>query len=399
MTRPNLITRDFALVWLLTFLTFFAAFQLFPTVPLRLRELGATLGESGRFLSVFTAGSAVGALFTGPLGDRLGHRRLVVATTFLFALCTGAYGLIRHTWGFYLLALPHGVIWSGLLTSTMATLSHTLPEARRVDGLALYGLASPSGVFFGPTLALWITGRWGFPPLVFLLAVIFTGLSFYARTLPRVAPAASRRPAFQLPEPAVLLPCLVLFASALGYGALNSYTAQEAKALAFSFPSAFFTALAVGMVGMRLAMTRIGFGARPVRLLPGRIGAAALGSALLAVLPGGTWRHAVSGVLYGAGYSMMHTLVNAYVLDRVHPERRGAAFGATLFAFDSGIGLGAFTLGALIGLKGYRWGWAAGTLLLLVSLALSVRLSRPPGDEASTARVEDSQRDVLPPHS
>jgi predicted MFS family arabinose efflux permease len=198
----------------------------------------------------------------------------------------------------------------------------------------------------------------------------------YARTLPQVVPPEARRPAFQFPERAVLLPCAVLFASALGYGALNSYTAQEAKALNFAFPSAFFTALAAGMVGMRLAMTRIGFGSRPVRLLPGMIAAAALGSGLLAALPGGTWRHACSGVLYGAGYSMMHTLVNAYVLDRVEPDRRGTAFGATLFAFDSGIGLGAFSLGALIGWKGYRWGWAVGTLLLLVSLALSFRISR-----------------------
>jgi MFS family permease len=374
--RSALLSRDFALVWLLTFLTFFAAFQLFPTVPLRLRELGATLGESGRFLSVFTTGSAVGALFTGPLGDRLGHRRMVVASAFLFALCVGSYGLLRQPWGFYLLALPHGVVWSGLLTSTLATLSHVLPESRRVDGLSLYGLAIPSGVFFGPTLALWILGRWGFPPLVFLLAAIFIGLSLYARTLPQVVPPEARRPAFQFPERAVLLPCAVLFASALGYGALNSYTAQEAKALNFAFPSAFFTALAAGMVGMRLAMTRIGFGSRPVRLLPGMIAAAALGSGLLAALPGGTWRHACSGVLYGAGYSMMHTLVNAYVLDRVEPDRRGTAFGATLFAFDSGIGLGAFSLGALIGWKGYRWGWAVGTLLLLVSLALSFRISR-----------------------
>ena len=52
------MTRQFALVWTLTFVTFFAAFQLFPTVPLRLRELGASLAESGRFMSLFTAGSA-----------------------------------------------------------------------------------------------------------------------------------------------------------------------------------------------------------------------------------------------------------------------------------------------------------------------------------------------------
>ena len=85
MSQPRLLTRAFLLVWVLTFVTFFAAFQLFPTVPLRLRELGASLAESGRFMSLFTAGSALGALFTGPLGDRLGHRRLVITSALLFA--------------------------------------------------------------------------------------------------------------------------------------------------------------------------------------------------------------------------------------------------------------------------------------------------------------------------
>ena len=63
--RPPLVTPAFALVWVLTFLTFFAAFQLFPTVPLRLMELGASRAESGWFMTVFTTGSAFGALVGG----------------------------------------------------------------------------------------------------------------------------------------------------------------------------------------------------------------------------------------------------------------------------------------------------------------------------------------------
>ena len=90
ITKPRLLTRTFVLVWTLTFVTFFAAFQLFPPVPLRLRELGASLAESGRFMSLFTAGSALGALVTGPLGDRVGHRRLVVACAGLFGRFLGA---------------------------------------------------------------------------------------------------------------------------------------------------------------------------------------------------------------------------------------------------------------------------------------------------------------------
>jgi len=91
MAEPSrLFTRHFVLVFAITFITFFAAFQLFPTVPLRLLKLGATVAQSGRFMTAFTAGSATGALFTGPLGDRVGQRRMVVLGAVGFGLFLAA---------------------------------------------------------------------------------------------------------------------------------------------------------------------------------------------------------------------------------------------------------------------------------------------------------------------
>ena len=371
----RLVTRQFALMWALTFVTFFAAFQLFPTVPLRLRELGASLAESGRFLSLFTAGSALGALFTGPLGDRLGHRRLVITSALLFAGFLAAYALMPTRWGIYLLAFPHGIVWSGLLTATMASLAHVLPEDRRADGLSLYGLASPGGVIVGPLLGLWIFQHWGFAPIAWYLAACFLLLGALATSLPDDH-VHGRPEGFKWPDAAVLTPCLVLFCIALGYGALNSYTAQEGLALGMKLPSAFLSFMAVGMVLMRLVMLRRGFGSRPSRKLPGMLLGAFVGLALLALLPGGMARHMASALLYGAGYSMLHTLLNAKLLESVDPQRRGSAFGALLFAFDAGIGLGSLSLGWIIGHYGYRLGWGLGALAMLAALPPALRLSR-----------------------
>jgi MFS family permease len=373
--RTRLVTRQFALVWALTFVTFFAAFQLFPTVPLRLRELGASLAESGRFMSLFTAGSALGALFTGPLGDRLGHRRLVVASALLFAFFLAAYSLLTVRLGFYLLAVPHGIVWSGLLTATMASLSHVLPADRHADGLSLYGLASPGGVIVGPVLGLWIFQHWGFAPIGWYLAVLFLLLGALGTTLPKDHPHG-RATGFKWPNAIVVAPCLILFCTALGYGALGSYTAQEGLALGMALPSAFLSFMAVGMVFMRLAMLRRGFGQRPIRKLPGMLVGATAGLVLLAALPGGLARHILAALLYGAGYSMLHTLLNARLMEAVDPQRRGAAFGALLFAFDAGIGLGSFSLGWTIGHYGYRLGWALGALAMIAALPLALKLSR-----------------------
>lgn len=386
-SRPRLFTPAFTLVFALTFLTFFAAFQLFPTVPLRLLDLGASVEESGRFLAVFTAGSAVGALFTGPLGDRIGQRRMVVAAAFLFALCVGSYGFIKTRMWIYVLALPHGVVWSGLLTGTMATLGGVLPEDRRADGLALYGLASPGGVVVGPMIGLAEFRHWGFGPVTWILAGLFVVLGALALSLPKDRKERERRSALQMPERKMLGPCSVLFATALGYGALGTYTVQEALKLDFQpilglpTTSAFLTCMAIGMVGMRIVMTRLGFGKDPVRLLPNMLWGAFLGLALLAILPGGVLRHVLSALIYGAGYSMVHTLVSTYVLGVIHPERRGAAFGATLFSFDSGIGLGSLGIGMIIGhggrawgAAGYRVGWAVAAAAAGLSLPLAYRL-------------------------
>jgi predicted MFS family arabinose efflux permease len=383
-STPHLFTRHFALVFAITFITFFAAFQLFPTVPLRLIQLGATVGQSGRFMTVFTAGSSFGALFTGPLGDRIGQRRMIVGSTLIYALLLLAYGFIHgHWWWFCVLALPHGVAWSGLLTATMATLGGVLPEDRRADGMTLYGLASPGGVVFGPMLGLAIFEHWGFTAIAFSLGITFMILALLAFSLPRDRADRERRSPFQLPERSMAGPCLVFFATALGYGVLGTYTAQEALKLNLLMPSAFLTFMAVGMVGMRLAMTHRGFHAAPVRQLPAMLWMACAGLLILALAPTGLVRHIVSALLYGAGYSMVHTLLNTHILETVHAERRGAAFGAALFSFDVGIGIGALAIGGFIGwsedrfgLIGFRMGWGVSALMALMAVPLAYRMLR-----------------------
>jgi MFS family permease len=382
--RPRLFTGHFTLLFCITFLTFFAAFQLFPTVPLRLIELGATRGQSGWFMGVFTVGSAFGALFTGPLGDRIGQRRMTVGSTLIFTTILIAYGFITGPWWWFcLLALPHGLVWSGLLTATMAMLGGILPRERRADGLTVYGLASPSGVIFGPMLGLAVFGHFGFKTIAFGLGLVFLVLVFLAFLLPKDREHRERRSPFQMPERIMVGPCSVLFATAMGYGVLGSYTAQEALKLNLAMPSAFLTFMAVGMVGMRILMTQLGFGSDPVRQLPAMLWMACAGLGILALAPTGLERHIVSALLYGAGYSIVHTLINTYVLDVVHPERRGAAFGATLFSFDVGIGLGTFTIGGFIGwaetrwgVVGFRMGWGVSALMALAAVPLAYRMLR-----------------------
>jgi MFS family permease len=373
---PRLWTREFLLVWCGTFLTFFAAFQLFPTAPLRLRELGADLSESGRFLTVFTVGSSLGALVTGQLGDRIGHKRMMVFASTTFMAIMAVYAFMPVRWGFYVLAPLHGAIWSGLLTATTALLGGLLPEDRRAEGLSWYGLASPGGVVFGPTVGVAMHQAFGFRGMCLGLVLSFGVLAILTRLLPTDRAHEGGRPPFRGPEGPAIRLASVLFFIALSYGALSSFSAQEALWLKMAWPSAFLSCLAVGMVATRLVMGAVGFGSRPVRLLPWMLALAAVGLSVLAFAPGGLARHVVAGLVYGAGYSMVFTLLNTALLATVSPQRRGAAFGTFMFAFDAGIGLGSWALGLLMGRWGFQWGWRAGVLAMLCGLPLTVRLAR-----------------------
>ena len=75
-----------------------------------------------------------------------------------------------------------------------------------------------------------------------------------------------------------------------------------------------------------------------------------------------------SAVVFGAGFGTAYPVFVAYVMQHVGQHRRGAAFGAILAAFDTGIGTGSTVAGYLIGRYGF--GVAFGTAAALSALAL-----------------------------
>jgi MFS family permease len=56
----------------------------------------------------------------------------------------------------------------------------------------------------------------------------------------------------------------------------------------------------------------------------------------------------ISGIFYGAGLGAMFPALQAWVIDRVEPHRRGVATATFYNAFDLGIGFGAIVLGFVV---------------------------------------------------
>src|SRR5262249_10287895 len=83
MSAPNerLFTPGFFVMCGFTFTVFLSAFQLLPTAPFHILDLGGSTFASGLFLGFLTYSSAFSAPFTGAIADSVGQRRVLLTSS------------------------------------------------------------------------------------------------------------------------------------------------------------------------------------------------------------------------------------------------------------------------------------------------------------------------------
>src|SRR6476620_6926973 len=139
-----------------SFTVFVSAFQLLPTAPFHIVDLGGSTFASGLFLGFLTFSSAFSAPLTGAIADRLGQRRILITSSVALALFSMAYAAITDYRLLLALVIVHGVFWSGLLSASAAYMTNLLPERRRAEGIAYWGLSSVAAIAVAPATGFWI---------------------------------------------------------------------------------------------------------------------------------------------------------------------------------------------------------------------------------------------------
>ncbi len=383
----RLFTPRFFVMCGFTFTVFLSAFQLLPTAPFHILDLGGSTFAAGLFLGFLTYASALSAPLTGALGDRIGRRRTLIIASAVILLCAIGYAVTTSYPVMLALVVVHGVFWSGLLSASAAYLTNLLPEQRRAEGIGYWGMSSIAAIAVAPPIAFWIMQHGGWRWICISCGTLNLLMGAIACALPddRVVEVQLRLPlgrarwvdAWGRPfvEWRILALSLTLFLYSFGYGAITSFSALYADAIGVSPKSIYLTLLAVVILVTRplsgpLA-DRIGY--RRV-LLP----CLALIAAGLAVLATGSTlvSMAASAVVFGVGFGTAYPVFVAYVLRDVMASRRGAAFGAILAAFDTGIGTGSTTVGWLIERFGFSAAFGVAAALSAISLPYFVIVDR-----------------------
>ena len=369
MSDP-LFTPRFFVMCGFTFTVFLSAFQLLPTAPFHIVDLGGSTFASGLFLGFLTFASSTSAPLTGAIADHIGRRRTLLIASAVITLCSAGYALTSSYRVMLALVIVHGVFWSGLLSASGAYMTGMLPERRRAEGLGYWGLSSVAAIAVAPPIAFWIFQRgwlWlcvSCGCLNVLMGAIAWTLDDDSEGLAVRGSSTQRAPAI---EWRILLLSVSLFLYSFGYGAITSFSAVYADALGVTPKSLYLTTLAVVILLTRplsgpLA-DRIGYR----RVFAPCLGLIAAGLAILA-LHGTRASFATSAIVFGLGFGTAWPVFVAHALGGVDARRRGAAFGAILAAFDIGIGTGSTAGGWLI----QRFGFSAafGTAAALSAIAL-----------------------------
>jgi MFS family permease len=393
MSAPDrLFTPRFFLMCGFTFTVFLSLFQLLPTAPFHIHDLGGSTFASGLFLGFLTYSSAFSAPLTGAFADKAGQRRVLITSSVAITAFSILYGLIADYRWMLALVVVHGIFWSGLMSASAAYMTDMLPEARRAEGIGYWGLASVSALAVAPTVGFWIY-RHGWWWLCAESATLNIVMAFIACRI-QATPASALSPAGHTGgalEWRVLIMSGTLFLYSFGYGGITSFTAMYAAANHVRPQAIYLTTLAVVILLTRPMAGRLGDRVGYRRVFLPCLVLISLGLACLAV--GGTRPMMIaSAVIFGTGFGTAYPVYVGYVMREVSAARRGAAFGAILAAFDTGIGSGSTSIGWMIQHYGFRSAFGAAAGLSALALPYFLLVERRFNPSGKSQGLNSAQR-------
>ena len=146
-----------------------------PLLPVYAAKLGAPPAITGYYLAFAYLAVTAGALTSGWLSDRFGHRRALLALAGVLGVpATWALGRVSSVWA---LTLSTAAVWflGGIgmaLTSILAGLFAGAGERGKVYGFL--SLTGGLGALIGGLITGPLVDRWGYPTMFALLSVFFT---------------------------------------------------------------------------------------------------------------------------------------------------------------------------------------------------------------------------------
>lgn len=379
-----------------------------PSLPLFAKDLGATEEYIGFIAAASTVVGILTSIPAGVLSDLYGRRRVILASTFVFASAPLLYLFVSSPWALALVRVYHGLATAIFGPVAMALVAD-LFQTGRGESMGWYSSSSLIGraaapfvggsilaIAAGPNLGLasyrWVYLVCGVAGVIALLAAFLlpvdnsprNGATFgesWARARAGLTDVASSRP--------ILVTSVVEALQYFSYGAMEAFlplyaifyvtpklsTVEVGTIFLAQILTTAFTKPVMGRTSDRL-------GRRPVIA----IGLVISGVSMALFVTTGSYLALLAvGMLYGLGLSVVTSSTSAYVSELAKAGHYGSALGVLSTIMDVGQSTGPMVVGLLVAGFGYRPAFSFVALLLLVGTIAFWFLAPRPSPQPTVA--------------
>lgn len=357
-------------------------------------DFATTVPAVSIVITAFTLPYGLNQMFLGPIGDRFGKLRVMLAALIGYALATGACALAGNLATLTVLRVFAGATSAGLIPVALAYIGDAVPYAERQVTISRFLLGSVMAMILSGPIGGLFGGTIGWRGVFLLLSAgAIAVAAFLAMRMPSLPDRRDPRAGFSmtpylsllaLPEARRLLIAALLDGMVMpgSFPFIAPYL-QGKYALSYGLTGLVLACFGLGALGYtRLArhmLRRLGE--------PGMVfcGGLLVSAALWLGMAVSDWRIFIPvEIALGLGFLMLHSVLQARATEML-PTARSTAVSGFVVALFLGQALGAAGMGALIGAVGYRAAFRLdAALILLVALWLSAGLR---GQETPLARV------------
>jgi DHA1 family tetracycline resistance protein-like MFS transporter len=362
-----------------------------PLLPFYGREFGASAFEVALLFAVFSLGNVFGELYWGRLSDKIGRRRVLIATTACAAVSYLAFAFVPNLWLALLVRVVSG-FFSGTFGVCQSYIADVTPPQQRARSMGLFGAAFNLGFALGPAIGGLLAhpelGLAGFRvPILATAGFAACAALWSSFVLADTRPAGAMRPlpdwgaAFRIVRASPLL--LRLFV--LAFIAVGAFASAEAvfglwtaRNFGWSTHEVGLTFIAVGATGFVVQAFFIG----PLSRRFGEARVIVMGVILLAasILMQPLLHNPIAAVVLMAalmgGHSLTFPNVGALVSRTAPPDVQGSVLGLSMSSNAVSRILLPPLFGLIYGAVGPDAPYYVCTLVLCIALVVALQVVR-----------------------
>lgn len=370
----RLFSRNFILIWFVTFGWYLSYYALMSTLPIYMDRLSMSKSAIGIALSMYFMGIVVVMPFVGRYLDYRGYygQKVLISSGILVAtFCTLAYILSKAITFFIPVRFIHGVGEAVFFTASNAFVISIIPPQRRGEGISYYLISVNLGLVAGPLLGVFLMNSYGVNILFFIMAslslVTISMAGMISKPEEILGPEKAREANESVINRRALFPSLVIMAGCVSYGVVITFLPLFASSLGVGNYGVLFSIYAVAMISGRLIFGRLSdkYGRETFIIV-------AMGMAVLAMglLPFSTSFHMLVGfaIIFGFGFGQIIPLLQAFMIDRIKVQERGSATATYWLGFNLGIIIGSLVLGIVLQASGFTIAFIVAAVITLFGL-------------------------------